>query len=46
MELYEIQESIKKNITIIRKTIVKPLNFDLMIKVPKKTAQQAEQKEE
>ena len=46
MELYEIQESIKKNITIIRKTIVKPLNFDLMIKAPKKTAQQAEQKEE
>ena len=36
MELYEIQETIKKHITIIKKTIVKPLNLDVVIKIPKK----------
>ena len=36
MDLYEVQETIKKHITIIKKTIVKPLNFDVIVKVPKK----------
>lgn len=35
MDLYEIQETIKKHITIIKKTIVKPLNLDIVVKVPK-----------
>lgn len=35
MNLYEIQETIKKHITIIKKTIVKPLNFDVIVRVPK-----------
>ena len=46
MDLYEIQETIKKHITIIKKTIVKPLNFDIIIKVPKKNVEKAEKKEE
>lgn len=36
MDIFEIQETIKKHITIIKKTIVKPLNFDVVVKVPKK----------
>ena len=35
MDLCEIQETIKKHITIIKKTIVKPLDFDVIVKVPK-----------
>ena len=46
MDIYEIQETIKKNITVIKKTIVKPLDFDVVIKVPKKNVQQEEKKEE
>ena len=45
MDLYEIQETIKKHITIIKKTIVKPMDFDVVIKVPKQNAEKAEQKE-
>ncbi|HLC62180.1 MAG TPA: hypothetical protein VJI52_04145 [Candidatus Nanoarchaeia archaeon] len=45
MDLYEIQETIKKHITIIKRTIVKPMDFDVVIKVPKKNAEKAEQKE-
>ena len=45
MDIYEIQETIKKHITIIKKTIVKPLDFDVVIKVPKKNADKAEQQE-
>lgn len=45
MDLYEIQETIKKHITIIKRTIVKPMDFDVVIKVPKKSAEKAEQKE-
>ena len=43
MDLYEIQETIKKHITIIKKTIVKPLNFDVIIKIPKGNAEDKKQ---
>lgn len=46
MDLYEIQETIRKHVTIIKKTIVKPLNFDVVIKVPKKNEQKNEEKAE
>ena len=39
MDLYEVQETIKKHITIIKKTIVKPLNFDVIVKIPKENAE-------
>ena len=39
MDLYEVQETIKKHITIIKKTIVKPLNFDVIVKIPKGNAE-------
>ena len=42
MSLYEIQETIKKHITIIKKTIIKPLNFDIILKVPKKNGKKEE----
>lgn len=45
MDLYEIQETIKKHITIIKRTIVKPLNFDVVIKVPKKNSEKEKQEE-
>jgi len=45
MDSCEIQETIKKHITIIKRTIVKPMDFDVVIKVPKKNAEKAEQKE-
>ncbi len=35
MDICEIQETIKKHITIVRKTIVRPFNFDIIVKVPK-----------
>ncbi len=35
MSMLEIQETIKKHITIIKKTIIRPLGFDVIIKVPK-----------
>ena len=43
MNLYEIQETIRKHITIIRKTIVKPLNFDVIVKIPKGNAEDKKQ---
>ncbi|HLC62069.1 MAG TPA: hypothetical protein VJI52_03585 [Candidatus Nanoarchaeia archaeon] len=42
MGLLEIQETIKKHITIIKKTIVNPLDFDVVIKVPKNNGQKKE----
>ena len=46
MDLYEIQETIKKHITIIKRTIVKPFNFDVVVKVPNKNGQKREGKAE
>ena len=43
MDLYEIQETIKKHITIIKKTIVKPMDFDVVIKVPKKQSEKTKE---
>lgn len=45
MDLYEIQETIKKHITIIKKTIVKPMDFDVVIKVPKNKNEKTQEKE-
>ncbi len=38
MDLCEVQETIRKRITIIKKTIIKPLGLDIIIKIPKKGA--------
>ena len=46
MDLYEIQETIRKHIIIIKKTIVKPLNFDVVIKVQKKNGQKNQERAE
>lgn len=46
MNLYEIQETIRKHITIIKKTIIRPLNFDVVIKVPKRNGQKKENAEQ
>ncbi len=45
MDLYEIQETIKKHITIIKRTIVKPMDFDVVIKVPKKQSEKTNEEE-
>ena len=46
MDLCEIQETIKKHITVIKKTIIKPLGFDVIIKVPKKGMTENEEKKQ
>lgn len=45
MDLYEVQETIKKHITIIKKTIIKPLGLDIIMRIPKKGKSQNEKKE-
>src|SRR3989344_1032210 len=42
MDLYEVQETIKKHITVIKKTIIKPLGFDIILKIPKDGAENGE----
>lgn len=44
MDLYEVQETIKKHITVIKKTIIKPLGFDIILKIPKDKAENGEKK--
>jgi hypothetical protein len=46
MDIFELEETIRKHITIIKKTIVKPINLDVVIKVPKKNGQRHEEKSE
>ncbi|MBS3131915.1 hypothetical protein J4212_05770 [Candidatus Woesearchaeota archaeon] len=35
MDMVEIQKIIKKRITVIKTTIVRPLGFDVVVAVPK-----------
>ena len=39
MDLCEIEETIKKKVTVIKKTIIRPFDFDVIVKVPKKNAE-------
>ena len=39
MDLCEIQETIKKKVTVIKKTIIRPFDFDVIVKVPKKNVE-------
>jgi len=42
MDIIEITETIKKHITIIKKIIIKPLGFDVVVAVPKKNGKKTE----
>jgi hypothetical protein len=44
MDLYEVQETIRKHITVIKKTIIKPLGFDIIFKIPKDKVKNGEKK--